>query len=66
MRIERLRYTVAPGGERTSAPDVVVLTAVSTAELESEGAAAGLEALPPRYVEPTDEHVGSAVVLLRG
>jgi SAM-dependent methyltransferase len=66
MRIERLRTTVAPGGERTSAADVVVLAAVSAAELESEAAAAGLEALAPRYVEPTDEHVGSAVVVLRG
>jgi hypothetical protein len=66
MRIERLRHTIAPGGERTVAEDVVLLAAVSAAELERVGAAAGLEALPGRYVEPTEEHVGSEVVLLRG
>lgn len=66
MRIERLRHTIAPGGERSSAEDVVVLAAVSAAELEREGAAVGLRALPGRSVEPTDDHVGSAVVLLRG
>jgi SAM-dependent methyltransferase len=66
MQIERLRHTIAPGGGRTTAEDVVVLAAVGAAELEREGAAAGLRALPGRCVEPTDDHVGSRVVLLRG
>jgi len=65
-RIERLRHAIAPGGDRTVAEDVVVLAAVSAADLEREGAAAGLRPLPGRYVEPTDDHVGSEVVLLRG
>jgi SAM-dependent methyltransferase len=65
-RIERLRHTIAPGGDRTTAEDVVMLTAVTAGELEREGAAAGLRALPGRSVEPTDDHVGSTVVLLRG
>ena len=65
-RIERLRHVIAPGGDRTTVQDVVVLADVSAAELEREGAAAGLQALPGRYVEPTDDHVGSEVVVLRG
>ncbi len=66
MRIERLRQTLSPTGERTADEDLVVLADVSAAELEREGAAAGLEPLPGRSIEPTDDHVGSEVVLLRG
>jgi len=65
-RIERLRHTIAPGGDRSTAEDVIVLTAVSAGDLEREGAAAGLRPLPARYIEPTGDHVGSQVVLLRG
>jgi SAM-dependent methyltransferase len=66
VRIERLREVIAPGGERTAEEDVVVLAAVSAAELAAEGAAAGLRPLPTRRIAPTDEHVGSEVVVLRG
>ena len=66
MRIERLRQTLSPTGERTAAEDLIVLTDVSAAELEGEGAAAGLQPLPGRHIDPTDDHVGSAVVVLRG
>ena len=37
MRIERLRHVIAPGGERTTAEDVIVLAAVSADELEARG-----------------------------
>jgi SAM-dependent methyltransferase len=66
MRIERRRELVAPDGERRTDGDVVELALVSAAELEAEGARHGLAAEPERTLAPTDEHVGSTVVLLRG
>jgi SAM-dependent methyltransferase len=65
-RIERLRHAIAPDGGRSSERDVVFLHAVSPAELEAEGAAAGLRPAGRRHVAATPEHVGSEVVLLRG
>jgi SAM-dependent methyltransferase len=65
-RIERLRHTIAPGGERTTEPDAVTLSEVTVAGLHAEGAAAGLEPAGARHVAATAEHVGSEVVLLRG
>jgi SAM-dependent methyltransferase len=65
-RIERLRQTIAPNGERTAAHDAIELAAVTLAQLEAEGAAVGLRPEPARTIAPTDEHVGSEVVLLRG
>jgi SAM-dependent methyltransferase len=66
MRIERLRHTIAPGGERTTEPNVIVLAPVTVAGLEAEAAAAGLQPGGVRHIAPTAEHVGSEVVLLRG
>jgi SAM-dependent methyltransferase len=66
VRIERLREAIGPNGERTAEEDLVVLAAVTAAELAAEGAAAGLRPLPARRIAPTDEHVGSEVVVLRG
>jgi SAM-dependent methyltransferase len=66
MRIERLRHTIAPGGERTTEPDAITLAPVTVAGLHAEGAAAGLEPAGARHVAATAEHVGSEVVLLRG
>jgi SAM-dependent methyltransferase len=65
-RIERLRQTIGPDGERSAAHDVIELAAVTVAELEAEGAAVGLRPEPARTIDPTPEHVGSEVVLLRG
>ena len=65
-RIERLRHTVAPAGERTVEPDVIVLAPVTVDGLHEEGAAAGLRPEGVRRIAPTPEHVGSEVVLLRG
>ena len=66
VRIERVRQTIAPDGTRASEADTVELARLSAAELEAEAVAAGLHAEPSRLIEPTDEHVGSEVVLLRG
>jgi SAM-dependent methyltransferase len=65
-RIERLRHAIAPDGSRIVERDVIVLAAVTAAQLEAEGAAAGLTPEAGRYVDATPEHVGSRVVLLRG
>ena len=66
MRIERLRHTIAPGGERTTEPNAITLAPVTVAGLHEEGAAAGLEPAGALHVAATAEHVGSEVVLLRG
>jgi SAM-dependent methyltransferase len=66
MRIERLRHTIGPAGEHTTEPDVIVLTHVTADGLAAEGEAAGLTPEAIRHIEPTPEHVGSQVVLLRG
>jgi SAM-dependent methyltransferase len=65
-RIERLRHTIGPQGERSTAHDVIELAAVSAAGLAAEGAAAGLQPEAGRTIAATDDHVGSEVVLLRG
>jgi SAM-dependent methyltransferase len=65
-RIERLRHTISRDGERSTEHDVIELAAITAAELEAEGAAAGLRPEPARTIAPTPEHVGSQVVLLRG
>jgi SAM-dependent methyltransferase len=65
--IER-EHRVLLGGEHVSdvAPqrDVIELDRVSVAELEREGVEAGLRAFPARELAPTEEHVGSTVVIL--
>ena len=65
-RIERLRHTISPGGERTSEEDVIMLARVTVAGLHAEAAAAGLRPEATRHIDPTDDHVGSEVVVLRG
>jgi SAM-dependent methyltransferase len=64
-RIERVRRTVAPDGSVSEADDVIELAALTIADLEAEGRAAGFVPEPARAIPPTDEHVGSEVVLLR-
>jgi SAM-dependent methyltransferase len=62
-RIERLRQVIPPG---TTEHDVIVLARVTADSLAAEGEAAGLRPEPARQIEPTVDHVGSEVVLLRG
>jgi hypothetical protein len=65
-RIERVRRTVGPDGAVVQEDDVIELAHVTVGALEDEGRAAGLTPAPARTIEPTAEHVGSEVVLLRG
>jgi SAM-dependent methyltransferase len=66
VRIERIRQIVEPGGERRSTDDVIELRSVDACSLAEEAARHGLRAEPPLDIPPTDEHVGSTVVMLRG
>jgi SAM-dependent methyltransferase len=62
--IERVRQVVSAHGEITAADDHIRLDAVDPADLEREGAAAGLVPAGRRTIPDTDEHVGSEVVIL--
>jgi SAM-dependent methyltransferase len=66
VRIERIRQIVHPDGSRTSADDVIELRTVSAESLAAEAAEHGLRAEAAVEIAPTDEHVGSTVVMLRG
>jgi SAM-dependent methyltransferase len=66
MRIERLRHTIGPAGERATEPNAIVLAPVTAEGLIEEGEAAGLHRHATLHVAPTPEHVGSEVVVLRG
>jgi SAM-dependent methyltransferase len=63
--IERIRQTVSPDGARTAEDDAIRLDKLDGDTLEAEGVALGFAAAGRRFVEMTDEHVGSEVVLLR-
>jgi len=63
--IERIRQMVAPDGARTAEGDAIVLDRLDGDTLEAEGVALGFAAAGRRFIEMTDEHVGSEVVLLR-
>jgi len=64
-RIERVRRTFGPDGAVAQEADVIELARVSVAALEAEGRAAGLTPEAARIIDPTADHVGSEVVLLR-
>jgi SAM-dependent methyltransferase len=66
MRIERLRHTIGPAGERDAEPNTIVLARVTARGLIEEGEAAGLHRHATLHIAPTREHVGSEVVILRG
>lgn len=63
--IERIRTTLAPDGTRTAEPDSIDLASVSAESLATEAAPLGFAAEPAERIEPTEEHVGSEVALLR-
>jgi len=63
--IERIRQAVAPDGRRSAEGDVIHLDRLDGDGFEAEGVAAGLQPAGRRFVEMTDAHVGSEVVLLR-
>jgi SAM-dependent methyltransferase len=62
--IHRLRQLVSPGGDLSEEPDQVRITTFPAAQLEAEGAAAGLVPVERRQIDPTDIHVGATVVVL--
>lgn len=64
--IERIRTTLAPDGARTAEGDRIDLLRVDAAALHAEGRAAGLVPEPGWRIEPTEDHVGTQVVALRG
>jgi SAM-dependent methyltransferase len=62
--VHRLRQKVAPSGELTDEPDSVTICTLTADELEAEAAEVGLVAVERLYIEATDDHVGSTVVVL--
>jgi SAM-dependent methyltransferase len=62
--IDRLRQIVSPRGELTESMFTVELDRVGAGELEDEARTAGYRVLDRRSVPPTDDYVGSAVVML--
>jgi SAM-dependent methyltransferase len=61
--IERLRTAVSPAGEQFRSADAVRLELVAPATLELELAAAGFDVGRRDVLPPTDDHVGSVVVV---
>jgi hypothetical protein len=53
-------------GHRTISENRVRLDRLDAARLAAEGAEHGLRAEGARLIAPTDDHVGSEVVVLRG
>jgi SAM-dependent methyltransferase len=64
VAVERLRQLVSPGGELSEELYSVHLDALSAGELEAEAGMAGLKSAGRLEVGPTDDHVGSTVVVL--
>jgi SAM-dependent methyltransferase len=62
--LERRREIIDATGSRDQSHDVIVLDAVTVAEIDEGGRRAGLAPLGIRTVAPTGEHIGSKVVLL--
>lgn len=64
LLVRRLRQIVSPEGLLSEEESTIELRELSAEQLEREGALAGLKPLPRRSVPPTDDHVGSTVVVL--
>lgn len=64
--LERHREVVEPDGRRRSSDDHIELDIVTVADLQQAAATAGMHAQQLRRVEPTDEHIGSEVVIFGG
>jgi SAM-dependent methyltransferase len=62
--IDRLRQTVSPDGEFTESMFTIRLDRVDAGDIESEAIEAGFRVLPRRSVPPTEDYVGSSVVML--
>lgn len=64
--IRRLRQTVSPEGLLGEEENEVLLADLPAGTLEAEAESVGLIAAGRRLIEPTEDHVGSTVVLLEG
>jgi SAM-dependent methyltransferase len=64
IRVRRLRQTVSPAGELSEELHELSLRELEAATLEDEARRAGLAPVGRRTVPPTEDHVGSTVVLL--
>ncbi len=64
IAVRRLRQTVSPAGELREATDEVRLQSCSAEDVEAEGKAAGLRPAGRLTLPPTEDHVGSTVVIL--
>jgi SAM-dependent methyltransferase len=62
--VHRLRQKVSPTGELSDLPDEVTICTLTADELEAEAAEVGLVPIERLYIDPTDDHVGSTVVVL--
>ena len=62
--VHRLRQKVSPSGELTDAPDQVTICTLTADQLEAEAAEVGLVPIERLYIDATDDHVGSTVVVL--
>ena len=65
FELRRLRQIVSPAGELAESTDAVRLAALSLDQLESEAASAGLEPRERIAIDPTADHVGSVVCVLK-
>ena len=65
VAIERVREITAGDGRCSAAGDIIYLDRVDVETIEAEGRTAGLQPLPARVIEQTEDHVGSTVVMLR-
>jgi SAM-dependent methyltransferase len=64
VTVDRLRQVVSPAGELAEELSSVHLDSVSAEELEAEAGIAGLKTAGRREVEPTNDYIGSTIVLL--
>ncbi|HEX7058975.1 MAG TPA: class I SAM-dependent methyltransferase [Solirubrobacterales bacterium] len=62
--VRRLRQIVSPTGELEEEGNEIRLSTLAAEELEREAGEAGLRAAGRRAIPPTEDHVGSTVVLL--
>lgn len=63
ISLDRVRTTVSPDGERRAVDHEIRLELLSADVFEEEVAAAGLRPAGRRVVQPTEDHVGSIVVV---
>lgn len=63
--LERRREIVTGAGELSVERDLIVLDRLDAATLEREGAAVGLRPASRMEIPPTDDYVGSTVVMFR-